>query len=210
MLLPIVLLLERRWLTIASTVMTAAVLFVVTAMLFGLDVWVQYWHKIVPQQMWLTENADGLMYSLVSSLLFGARLIHLPLGVAWAIQYAGTAFAFAAVVWTYWKRRDQNLSLALFVTATFLFTPYILNYDMVMFGFVVALLRDRAGNTMRDHWLLLTVWSLPVTMMFAGAIWIPLAPVVLIVFACWLLRRLAQGDRSEVGAPLEQTVLAPS
>jgi alpha-1,2-mannosyltransferase len=209
-LLPIVLLLERRWLTIASTVMTAAVLFVVTAMLFGLDVWIQYWHKIVPQQMWLTENADGLMYSLVSSLLFGARLIHLPLGVAWAIQYAGTAFAFAAVVWTYWKRRDQNLSLALFVTATFLFTPYILNYDMVMFGFVVAQLRDRAGNTMRDHWLLLAVWSLPVTMMFAGAIWIPLAPVVLIVFACWLLRRLAQGDRSEVRALPEQSVLASS
>jgi hypothetical protein len=45
--------------------------------------------------------------------------------------------------------------LALFVTATFLFTPYILNYDMVVFGFVVALLRERADNTMRDHWLLI-------------------------------------------------------
>jgi alpha-1,2-mannosyltransferase len=210
LLLPIVLLLERRWVTIASTVMTIAFLFVVTAMLFGLDVWLDYWHKIVPQQMWLTENAGGLMFSLVSSLFFGARLIHLPLGVAWAIQYVGTAFAFAAVVWTYWKRRDPQLSLALFVTATFLFTPYILNYDMVMFGFVVALLRDRAGNTMRDHWLLLAVWSLPVTMMFAGAIWIPLAPVVLIMFACWLLRRLAQSDRSEAGALPEQTVLASS
>jgi alpha-1,2-mannosyltransferase len=210
LLLPIVLLLERRWVTIASTVMTIAFLFVVTAMLFGLDVWLDYWHKIVPQQMWLTENAGGLMFSLVSSLFFGARLIHLPLGVAWAIQYVGTAFAFAAVVWTYWKRRDPQLSLALFVTATFLFTPYILNYDMVMFGFVVALLRDRAGNTMRDHWLLLAVWSLPVTMMFAGAIWIPLAPVVLIMFACWLLRRLAQSDKSEAGALPEQTVLASS
>jgi hypothetical protein len=35
-------------------------------------------------------------------------------------------------------------------------------------------------------------------MTFAGAIWIPLAPVVLVMFACWLLRRLAQSDRSEV------------
>ncbi len=41
------------------------------------------------------------------------------------------------------------------------------------------------------------VWSLPVTMMFAGAIWIPLAPVVLVMFACWLLRRLAQSDGRE-------------
>jgi alpha-1,2-mannosyltransferase len=102
------------------------VLFVATAMLAGLDVWIDYWHKIVPQQMWLTENAGGLMFSLVSSLFFGARLIHPPL----------------------------------FVTAPFLFTPYILNYDMAMFGFVVALLRDRAGDTMRDHGLPLAVWSL--------------------------------------------------
>jgi alpha-1,2-mannosyltransferase len=144
------------------------------------------------------------MFSLVSSLFFAARLIHLPLGLAWAIQYTGAAFAVAAVAWTYWKRRDQNLSLALFVTATFLFTPYILNYDMVMFGFVVALLRDRPDNTMRDHWLLLAVWTLPVTMMFAGAIWIPLAPIVLIMFASWLLRRLAQSDKREAQSPSGQ------
>jgi hypothetical protein len=31
---------------------------------------------------------------------------------------------------------------------------------------------------------------------------------VLIMFACWLLRRLAQSDRSEAGALPEQTVLA--
>jgi len=49
-----------------------------------------------------------------------------------------------------------------------------------------------------------------VTMMFAGAIGIPLAPIVLIAFACWLLRRLAQGDSSEVRAPPEQAVLASS
>jgi len=210
LLLPIILLLDRRWVTIASAAATVALLFVTTAMLFGWDVWLDYWHKIVPQQMWLTENAGGLMFSLVSSLFYGARLIHLPLSLAWAIQYAGSAFAVAAVVWTYWKRRDPNLSLALFVTATFLFTPYILNYDMVVFGFVVALLRERADNTMRDHWLLIAVWTLPVTMMFAGAIGIPLAPIVLIAFACWLLRRLAQGDSSEVRAPPEQAVLASS
>ena len=122
------------------------------------------------------------------------EFIGLPLGVAWAIQYAAAAFALAAVAWTYWKRRDPALSLSLLITATFLFTPYILNYDMVVFGFVVAALRERADNTMRDHWLLLAIWTLPVTMMFSAVIYVPLAPVVLIAFAGWLLRRLAQGQ----------------
>ena len=210
MLLPMILLLERRWLTIASTVVTTAVLVVATSMLFGWHVWIEFWQKIVPQQQWLTENGGGLLFcaGVVAVLTAHASSIcrwawpgrsNMPAALAVAARGVGLLAA---------PRPD--LSLALFVTATFLFTPYILNYDMVMFGFVVALLRDRADNTMRDHWLLLAVWSLPVTMMFAGAIWIPLAPVVLIMFACWLLRRLAQGDSREVRALPGGTVLASS
>ena len=120
-------------------------------MLFGWTIWIEFWQKVVPQQEWLTEHGQGLLLAVVSSVFYGGRLLHLPLAVDWALQDIVSALAFAAVVWTYWKRRDPALSLALFVTATFLFTPYILNYDMVVFGFVVALLRERADNTMRDH-----------------------------------------------------------
>ncbi len=121
-----------------------AVLVAATAMLFGWDIWIEFWQKVVPQQQWLTEHGDGLLFAMVSSVFYGARLLHLPvrrrLGAA---RDQWRRSPFAAVVWTYWKRRDPALSLALFVTATFLVTPYILNYDMVVFGFVVALLRER-------------------------------------------------------------------
>jgi alpha-1,2-mannosyltransferase len=208
LLLPLVLLLERRWVTIASTIVTVAALVTATAMLFGWSVWIDYLHKVVPQQMWLTEHADGLLFSLVGTVFFGARLIHLPLPAAWAVQYTVAALAVAGLIWTYWKRRDPALSFAYLVTATFLATPYILNYDMVVFGFVVALLRERADNTPRDHWLLLTVWALPVTMIFAGVIWIPLAPLVLMTFAVWLLRRLARVEGRAVAAVPEQATSA--
>jgi len=58
------------------------------------------------------------------------RIAHLPLDVAWTLQGAASLAAVAAVVWTYWRRRDPVLSVALFVTATFLVTPYAFNYDM--------------------------------------------------------------------------------
>ncbi len=201
LLLPVVLLLERRWLTIAAAAATTAVLVALTGMLFGWSIWPEFWQKVVPQQQSLMVTGGGVLYAVVSSIYFSGRLVHLPLSVDWAMQWFVSALAFAAVVWTFWKRRDPALSLALLVAATFLFTPYILNYDMVLFGFVVALLRDRPGNTMRDHYLLIAVWSLPVTMMLAAVAWIPLAPIVLITFAVWLLRRLAQGDKSEVRLP---------
>ena len=198
LLLPVMLLSERRWLTIAAAIVTTAVLVMATATLFGWNVWIEFWQKVVPQQQWLTAHGGGLLLVMVSSVFYGARLVHLPAGVAWALQAITSALAVAALAWCYWKRRDPALSLALFVTATFLVTPYILNYDMVVFGFVVALLRARGDNTMADHWLLIAIWTLPVTMMIAAAGWIPLAPIVLIAFACRLVWRLARDDGRDV------------
>ena len=197
-LLPVILLLERRWITIASATATIATLVAATAMLFGWDVWIEFWQKVVPQQQWLTAHGGGLLLVMVSSVFYGARLLHLPMAVGWTLQGVAAVLAVAAVAWCYWQRRDPALSLALFVTATFLVTPYILNYDMVVFGFVVALLRDRADNTTADHWLFIAVWTLPVTMMLAAAAWIPLAPIVLIAFAARLVWRLAQSGGREV------------
>ncbi len=194
LLLPVVLLLERRWVTIASAVATTAVLVMATAMLFGWNIWIEFWQKVVPQQQALMTSGGGVLYAVISSVFYAGRLWDFPLNVDWMMQWFVSALAFAAVVWTYWKPRDPALSLALFITATFLFTPYILNYDMVVFGFVVALLRDRGDITMRDHWLLVVVWTLPVTMMLAAVVWIPLAPLVLIAFAIWLLCLLVLSD----------------
>jgi alpha-1,2-mannosyltransferase len=201
LLLPVVLVLERRWVTIASAVATLTVLVAATAMLFGWNVWIEFWQKVVPQQQWLTAHGGGLLFEMVSSVYYGGRLVHLPQSVDWVLQGITTALAFAAVAWCYWRRRDPALSLALFVTATFLVTPYILNYDMVVFGFVVARLRERDDNTMADHWLLIAVWTLPVTMMIAAVGFIPLAPAVLIAFAARLVWRLAHRDGRESAPP---------
>jgi hypothetical protein len=203
LLLPVILLLERRWLTIASAIVTTAILVALTSMLFGWSIWVEFYQKILPQQHWLTENGGGLLFAQVPTVFYGARLLHLPLSVAWALQGVISVLGFAGVVWTYWKRRDPALSLSYFVTATFLCTPYILNYDMVALGFVVALLRDRADNTPRDHQLLVAVWTLPVTMMFAALVWIPLGPIVLIWFAWRLLQRLKSEDRATDALPVQ-------
>jgi hypothetical protein len=194
LLLPVMLVLSSRWRVIVVAAATAAALVIVTALWFGVDVWLEYLQKIVPQQHWLLIAAGKYGWPIVSSAYVNARAIGLPDDWAWAVQAVSSCGALAAVVWTFWRRRDPVLSQALFVTATFLFSPWMLTYDMVVFGWVVTLLRARADETDIDHGLALAVWMLPILMYPFGGSRIAVALLVLPLFAARLVWRLAHSS----------------
>ena len=197
LLLPLMLVVSGRWRTIVSASATAAALVAATSWLYGVDIWLAYLDTVVPQQQILQEHGGGLLLLQAASAFHAGRLVGLPLGLAWALQAIVSAVAIAAVIWTFRRRRDPVLSTALLIAATFLVTPYALNYDMVVLAWVVALLRQRAGNEPIDHYLIVAVWSLPLTMMLAGLVHIPLALPVLAAFAARLVWQLAQSDAEQ-------------
>ena len=192
LLLPLVLALHGRWRTIAAAAVTVVALVGATTLIYGADIWIAYLEKVVPQQRYLQEHQEGLMLLTVPSIFYGARVMGLPISVAWAMQAVVSAAGLAAVMWTYWRRRDPVLSMALLITAIFLISPYTLSYDMVVVGWVVALLRQRADTEPADHYLLMAVWVLPVAMLLNTATRIPIAAIVLSLFAARLVQRLAR------------------
>jgi alpha-1,2-mannosyltransferase len=197
LLLPVMLVLTGRWRVIAAAVATTVVLVAATSIWFGPHIWLDYVRKVSPQQHWLLSYCGGLLVPMMSSVFVGGRILGLPLNVDWILQSIASASAFAMVVWTFWRRRDPVLSLALFVTAIFLFSPYMLNYDMVVFGWVVALLHERTDNTLLDERLAIAVWALPVAMMLLAMARIPAAMIVLPIFAGRLVWRLARQERQQ-------------
>ncbi len=203
LLLPVLLVMTSRWRVIAAAAATAAALVIVTAIWFGPHIWVEYLQKVVPQQHQLLITAGNYGWPIVSSVFVNARLIGLPDDWAWAAQALSSCCALGMVIWTFWRRRDPVLSLALFVTATFLFSPWMLSYDMVVFGWVVALLRGREDNTYVDHSLALAVWALPILMLPFGFSHIPVALLVLPLFAGRLVWRLARGEQRRLAATVE-------
>jgi uncharacterized oligopeptide transporter (OPT) family protein len=70
----------------------------------------------------------------------------------------------------------------------------MLNYDLVAFGLVIVLLRERSDNTVADTVLSLALWSLPVAMLLFNPLHIPVALVVLPAFAGRLVWRLSHAD----------------
>jgi len=191
LLLPVMLVLTQRWRVIASAAATTVALVGATCLAYGVDIWWEYFDKVVPMQRYLQENGDGLLLLQIPSAFYAGRLIGLPIRIDWIIQAVVSVAALAAVVWTYWRPRDPVLSTALLVTAIFLFSPYTLNYDFVILAWVLALLRQRGDMAPREHALILTAWTLPVTMMVVGLAYIPFGFLTLSVLAIWLLRRLA-------------------
>jgi alpha-1,2-mannosyltransferase len=190
-LLPIMLLLTGRWRVIAAAVTTAAFLVVVSALVFGLDAWIAYIEKALPMQRRVLMEITGLVIGMMPTVFMNLRILDVSSETALMVQTAVAVAVVVAVVWTYWQCRDPMLSVALLLTATFLVTPYAFNYDMVVFGWVVAMLRARDGNTPLDTALALALWTLPVTCMLLRADGWSGSALVLMAFAVRLLWKLA-------------------
>jgi alpha-1,2-mannosyltransferase len=136
-----------------------------------------------------------------------ARVAGASLQLAAWLQAMISFTAIAAVIWTFWRRRNRDLSNALLVTATFLVTPYAFNYDMVVFGWVIVRLMDRSDNTAWDWAVMLAVWATPFLTVPLGIAGLPLSFLPLLAFGATLLWRMrkSQDAQSVPAAPLAVT-----
>lgn len=196
LLLPLMLVLGAQWRAIAAAAATALTLAGVTSGVFGTDIWAMFLRDSVPRQTeWMTHGA-GIFLSMMPTAFMNMRIAGTPLTWAWAAQVIVSAGAVAAVIWTFWRPRERVLSTALLLTAMMLVTPYAFNYDMVVFGWILAQLRDLDDTTVWDDYLALAVWTLPLTMVVLGLAGIPISCLVMILFAGRLLWRLSRVTES--------------
>jgi hypothetical protein len=210
-LLPIMLILTGRWRTIAAAVATTGVLVGLAALVFGPGVWIAYRDVAMPHQTHVFLHGTGLFIAMMPTAFMNARVAGIPLDIGWVAQAVMSLTAIAAVVWTYWKPRDPLLSLALLITATFVATPYVFNYDMVVFGWLFARLIERPDNKPLDYWLMAAVWTLPMTTIMLGLLAIPGSVLALVAFGIGLLWQMHRESRSVAGGvPAVSTSLANS
>lgn len=198
-LLPLMLVMTGRWRTIVAASATIAVLVVATALVFGPDVWTAYIRDAMPpQRRYAFESFSNFMMQMPTPFM-NAKVAGLPLWACFVVQGAVSAATLTAVVWTFWRRRDPVLSMALFVTAIFTVTPYAFNYDMVVFGWVIVKLMNRTDNEPVDYALMLAVFATPaltVVMGMSGVL--PFSSAMLIAFGARLWWRMARQQRGPV------------
>ena len=93
-------------------------------------------------------------------------------------------------------------------------TPYAFNYDMVVFGWVIVKLMDRADNNGCDYALMLAVWIIPFLTVPLGIAGVPISSLPMFAFAIRLLWRMhklqtAQSTSRDVTHTQQGAILAP-
>ena len=139
LLFPLVLIADRRWLTIAVAALVATGLAALSWLAFGSASWEAFVHWMpITGRVVLTEgHADW--YRLQS--LFGLVRAHGGSeNLAWAVQAVGSLVVAVAVIGLWRSRAPFDLKAAALAAGTLVVTPYLYMYDLVVLAVAVAFL----------------------------------------------------------------------
>ena len=147
-LVPLALIVAREWRAVTVAGLSAAVLAGAATAAFGPDIWGQWWGVSGQAQDAMAGGAIG--FAKMQSLFSAARLAGASIPVAYVLQGMLGAAVAMAVMWRAWQRGFTLDVAALTLCGALLVTPFVLDYDLALLAFPLALLaRGRNGQGAR-------------------------------------------------------------
>lgn len=180
-LIPILLLLDRDYRTIAWSAAATALLVLVSGALFGLESWHAYLTETLSYQRSVMTDWYGIFLRMMPTAFGSIRTLGFSPAVAAALQWPVSIIASVLVAWTFWRESDSMRRLFALLCGTFLISPYGFNYDMGALAVVAALLFG-SGNIRHPYAApaIAVVAVLPAAVMNLGRSGFPLSPLLLL------------------------------
>ena len=139
LLFPIVLIADRRWLTIAVATLTAIVLAALSWLAFGHASWAAFVHWAPLSSHALIDQGALDWYRLQSVFAF-ARAHGGGETLAWTVQGIVSLALAVGLAWLWKSRAAFELKAAALAAGALLATPYLFMYDLVVLAVAVAFL----------------------------------------------------------------------
>jgi alpha-1,2-mannosyltransferase len=212
-LLPIALAAGGYWRTFAAAAAWVAVLIVASAVLFGPDAWIAFFHRMDLQRR-LMELAVS-SWTRMPSVFAMMRLAGAGLGAAYAAQLL-SAVAASVAIGALWRRRcPLGVKAAGLAVAVFLATPHAWDYDTLVLVFAAAWLANAAAETGFLPWekiAVLALLTLPALSLGpAKLLHLQIAPILLWPTMALILRRaLAPVSRESQPVASREPVSKPA
>jgi len=139
LLFPIVLVADRRWLTIAVAALVAIILAALSWLAFGSASWLAFVHGLpVTGSAVLGEGAAD--WNRLQSLFASVRSYGGSESLAWTVQGVATLALAIALVLLWRSRAAYELKAAALAAGALIATPYLYMYDLVVLAVAVTFL----------------------------------------------------------------------
>lgn len=181
----------RRWKALGAMLATVGGMALLSAILFGGDIWVLFW-KTMPLAKEIVQSVAELWPSM-ATIFTAVRLRGGGLPLAWTMQVI-TACVVAVVVFRTWR---QEAPLAIrassLVVGALLATPYAFEYDLALLSLPLAWMgwegQVNGWRSWERYWLPVVWFSPFFATLLAKRLGWQLEPLVLAVFLFLLARR---------------------
>jgi hypothetical protein len=191
--LPIGLLVARRWRALAAMAATAAALALLSLLLFGAETWRAFLAEAPLARATLEQSLVDP--EKMQSLFAGLRLLGIGVAPAYAAQAALSGAVLLALAVFIRRADDAIVQGALMATAALLVTPFLLDYDLTLLAIPLAVLLSGALRTQflpYEKMILLAAYILPMVARTLGHYaHLPVAPAVVLLLFLALGRRFA-------------------
>jgi hypothetical protein len=206
-LIPLALLADKRWITMASAALTVAVLVVLSTALLGTGIWHAFADSTAFTRDVVLEQG-GTGWEKIQSIFSATRMWGAGLPLAYAAQFSLAAIVAVSLIWLWRSSAAFDLKAAALAIGSLLATPYVLDYDLMVLAIAIVFFvrhgLDHGFHT-GEISLLALAWIMPLlTRSIAGATELPLGLLVMIAFYLIVLRR-ALADRL-ISQPLHAQV----
>ncbi|MCJ1959843.1 glycosyltransferase family 87 protein [Novosphingobium mangrovi (ex Hu et al. 2023)] len=196
-LVPIALLASREWKVVVVASVTAIALAAFSAVIFGAQVWSDWFAATARAQAAMHDGAVG--FGKMVSLFAGLRLLGVSGALASSAQGALSVGVAALVLRTAWNRRWDRGLAALVLAGAPLVTPFVLDYDMVLLAFPILWLAGEGLHHGFWRWEKLTLFTVFAATAFARPlalhVSIPIMPLVLAGFFAAIWSRATERGR---------------
>jgi hypothetical protein len=197
---PVILIASGRWRVFSAAAISAAAIALVTAAIFGPQIWIDYVKVGLPSQNLVLVEPYRLGAPLMPTIFMNARWLGADYATAMAVQLCFTALAVALLVFAYRAHKDADpwLLAALFLACSVFGSPYLMSYDLLPLTFAAILLRATGRLDAQGQRFAALVYWLPLIQFTLGQFYLPGASLIAPAFALYLVALL----RGRAGAPL--------
>ncbi|HYD36904.1 MAG TPA: glycosyltransferase family 87 protein [Allosphingosinicella sp.] len=186
---PLILARRGEWRAFAAAAATAAALAILSALVFGPELWRTWLSVTVGVQTAMVDDVGTYFLTMMPTIVPTVSAFGFPGAVAWALQIAAAAAAIAMLL-VHMPGESRAAGLAGGV-ATFLVLPYAFNYDMTVVGLAALLMlaRLRREPESGSSFLLLLAFLLPLIVQTFGLLHLPAPALILAALLALMLRQ---------------------